>query len=119
MPHKPTDKTKEHVKRLSLAGWSQDDIAYALNISDVTLRKYYDRELNETLLNAGAEIADMVYENAKNGCKDSMKLFLTHRCKWSPYKPPEKQDSATPQDFETFIKLAKAFNESGNFPDSK
>lgn len=78
------------VADLSLAGWAQTQIAYAINIDDETLRKYYERELHEPVLKAGAVLVKSLYEDAMNGCKDSRKFFLTHRCKWAPYKRPEE-----------------------------
>jgi len=117
--HKPTDKSRELVKALSLVGWTHHEIAYVLKICDETLRKHYDRELNEPLYIAGAEIAGSIYELAKNGDKDAMKFFLTHRCRWSPYKPLEKQDNNNSVDYLEILKAAKAINDSQDTSNSK
>lgn len=117
--HVPTSKTRDLVKSLSLVGWTDVEIAYVLKICDETLRKHYDRELNEPLYIAGAEIAGSIYELAKNGDKDCMKFFLTHRCRWTPHKPAEKQESNNSIDYLEILKAAKAINDSQDTPNSK
>jgi ribosome-binding protein aMBF1 (putative translation factor) len=45
-PFEPTMANRLLVRKLARAGWSQDDIAEGLGVSDETLRKYFRYELD-------------------------------------------------------------------------
>lgn len=67
IPHKPTDETRNKVISMYSVGVTQEDLSKFLRIDVKTLRKYYRKELDESLVNANAEIGKSLYEKAKSG----------------------------------------------------
>jgi len=67
LEHVPTDKTKEQVLSASGLGLPQVQIAALLGISDVTLRKHYEKELAVGKATASAQIAKSLYNKAVSG----------------------------------------------------
>lgn len=92
MTHKPTQETREKVAKLAIAGCSQEKIAFYLNITDETLRKYYARDLEVPLLDCTMELSNALYESAMNGNVDDRKFWLTHRGGWYKSPTPEKKE---------------------------
>jgi hypothetical protein len=67
LEHVPTDKTKEQVLSASGLGLPQLQIAALLGISDVTLRKHYEKELAVGKATASANVAKSLYNKALSG----------------------------------------------------
>jgi hypothetical protein len=67
LEHVPTDKTREQVLSASGLGLPQVQIAALLGISDVTLRKHYEKELAVGKATASAQIAKSLYNKAVAG----------------------------------------------------
>jgi hypothetical protein len=67
LEHVPTDKTREQVLSASGLGLPQVQIAALLGISDVTLRKHYEKELAVGKATASAQIAKSLYNKAVSG----------------------------------------------------
>jgi hypothetical protein len=67
LEHVPTDKTREQVLSASGLGLPQLQIAALLGISDVTLRKHYEKELAVGKATASAQIAKSLYNKAVAG----------------------------------------------------
>ena len=63
----PTDKTREQVLSASGLGLPQLQIAALIGISDVTLRKHYEKELAVGKATASAQIAKSLYNKAVAG----------------------------------------------------
>jgi hypothetical protein len=81
-PHKPTESTKEQVKRLSALGCPHEDIATRLKISADTLVKYYQEELDEGRIDANAAIAGTLFSQAKKGNTAAAIFWLKTRARW-------------------------------------
>lgn len=67
LEHVPTDKTREQVLSASGLGLPQLQIAALIGISDVTLRKHYEKELAVGKATASAQIAKSLYNKAVAG----------------------------------------------------
>jgi hypothetical protein len=67
LEHTPTEKTKEQVLSASGLGLPQLQIAALLGISDVTLRKHYEKELAVGKATASAQVAKSLYNKAVSG----------------------------------------------------
>lgn len=67
LEHVPTDKTREQVLSASGLGLPQVQIAALLGISDVTLRKHYEKELAVGKATASAQVAKSLYNKAITG----------------------------------------------------
>ena len=67
LEHIPTDKTREQVLSASGLGLPQVQIAALLGISDVTLRKHYEKELAVGKATASAQVAKSLYNKAISG----------------------------------------------------
>lgn len=67
LEHVPTDKTREQVLSASGLGLPQIQIAALLGISDVTLRKHYEKELAVGKATASAQVAKSLYNKAITG----------------------------------------------------
>jgi len=80
--HKPTESTKEQVKRLSALGCPHEDIATRLKISSDTLVKYYRDELDEGRIDANAAIAGTLFSQAKKGNTAAAIFWLKTRARW-------------------------------------
>jgi transcriptional regulator with XRE-family HTH domain len=60
----PTMANRLLVRKLARAGWSQDDIAEGMGVSDETLRKYFRYELDMGNLEMCSTIESTLYEIA-------------------------------------------------------
>lgn len=67
LEHVPNEKTREQVLSASGLGLPQVQIAALLGISDVTLRKHYEKELAVGKATASAQIAKSLYNKAVAG----------------------------------------------------
>ena len=80
--HKPTEKDRETVKRLSALGVPHEDIATRLKISADTLVKHYKDELDEGRIDANATIAGTLFQQAKKGNTAAAIFWLKTRARW-------------------------------------
>lgn len=101
MTHKPTNETKDLVGKLVIAGCSQEKIAFYLDITDDTLRKYYARELEVPLMDATEALSTAIYQSALNGDKEDRRFWLTHRGGW--YKVPAPDTDKKAGNMETIL----------------
>lgn len=62
--HEPTEVTRAQVSSLVAFGIPQNHIARMIGISDDTLRKYYDDELELGLSDANQKVANVLYSKA-------------------------------------------------------
>src|SRR3954465_15640222 len=62
--YQPTDKDRRMVETLTGMGATQDEIAGLIGVSDVTLRKYYDLELQQGVLKANMQVAQSLFDLA-------------------------------------------------------
>jgi len=80
--HKPTIHTRAKVMEMAcLSEVTHEDIALSLNINVKTLRKYYNKELNNVLHSRNAKLSRGLYKDALAGCKKSRMFWLQHRSK--------------------------------------
>jgi transcriptional regulator with XRE-family HTH domain len=63
-PFEPTMANRLLVRKLARAGWSQDDIAEGLGVSDETLRKYFRYELDMGNIEMCSTIESTLYDIA-------------------------------------------------------
>lgn len=65
-PFEPTTANRLLVRKLAKAGWSQDQIAEGMGVSDETLRKYFRYELDMGNIEMCSTIESTLYEIATN-----------------------------------------------------
>ncbi len=91
-PHVPTLLTRAKVEGFCCAGFTQDQIANYLRISDDTLRKYYRDELDMALMNKTLALSNNLYADALNGDKDDRQFWLKCQAGWHYARAPEDKD---------------------------
>jgi len=80
--HIPTEETRKLVKMLASLGTRYQDIALKLDIIDDTLRKHYKNELEEGRIDANAQIANTLFQQAKKGNMTAAIFWLKTRAGW-------------------------------------
>ena len=80
--HIPDEKSKALVKSLAAVGTRYVDIAHKLSITDDTLRKHYKAELEDGRIDANAQIANTLFQNAKSGNMTAAIFWLKTRAGW-------------------------------------
>ena len=80
--HSPTPATRSLVEIHSSVGTRQEVIADLLDIDEKTLRKYYRKELDQSLAKANATIGGKLFNKAKDGDVASMIFWLKTRAGW-------------------------------------
>jgi hypothetical protein len=79
----PTDKDRSIVKAMASYGIPQEDIGRVIGISHVTLRKYYEAELDTAGIQANAKVAETCYALATSGhCPAATFFWLKTRAGW-------------------------------------
>jgi len=63
-PHEPTDKDRKQVSLMAGIGLTHNQIAKIVGISDETLRKYYDKELDVSAAMMNAQVAQNLFSIA-------------------------------------------------------
>lgn len=81
--YKPTNEQRALVQALASTGIKQDDIALVLNISKVTLNKYYRAELDTAAHKANAKVAQSLYNQAISGNTAAAIFWLKIRAGWT------------------------------------
>ncbi len=82
LPHKPTAKTREKVCDFKSFGITNEEIANYLGISIETLTKYYREELDKSIINANAAMAQSLYKKGLNGDISAQIFWLKTRGRW-------------------------------------
>lgn len=86
--HEPTVETRAQVAALVAFGIPQIHIARQVGISDETLRKYYQNELDCGLHDANSQVANVLFEKAVIQKDLSAVIFwLKTRARWSDKAP--------------------------------
>ena len=80
--HIPTEDSKKLVRNLAAVGTRYVDIAHKLDITDDTLRKHYKAELEDGRIDANAQIANTLFQNAKSGNMTAAIFWLKTRAGW-------------------------------------
>lgn len=80
--HIPSDETKKLVRNLAAVGVRYVDIAHKLDITDDTLRKHYKGELEDGRIDANAQIANTLFQQAKKGNMTAAIFWLKTRAGW-------------------------------------
>lgn len=80
--HKPTDENRRLVKMLAAVGARVDDIGTKLGISHDTVLKYYRQELEEGRIDANAQVAQTLFQQAKSGNTAAMIFWMKTRAGW-------------------------------------
>lgn len=88
-PHEPTERLRQRVTDLAIAGIPQYMIAKVIRIDDDTLKKHYHRELECSEPEAVERVASTVVMQALNGNEKSQSLYL--KTKGAKYGWVEKQ----------------------------
>ena len=81
--HEPTDVTRATVKSLAAFGIPQDAIGRQIGVSENTLRKHYERELDMGLHEANAKMAQTLYKKGLEGDTACMIFWLKTRARWN------------------------------------
>lgn len=102
--HEPTEKTRSEVVALTSFGVRQEEVATYLDIDPKTLRKYYRRELDTSLIKTNMQVAKSLFRNATENENVSAQIFwLKTKAGWKEDKEEEK-----PQDTSITINLVDA-----------
>jgi len=80
--HIPDDKSRSLVKTFAAVGTRYVDIAHKLGITDDTLRKHYKPELEDGRIDANAQIANTLFQQAKKGNMTAAIFWLKTRAGW-------------------------------------
>lgn len=81
--HEPNDKIRAKVSALTSFGITQEEISKYLEISVETLKKYYQYELDNSQLDANAQVAAKLFKKAtKNEDLSAIIFWLKTRARW-------------------------------------
>ena len=90
--HIPTEATKAEVAALVAYGIKQEHIASRLRITDTTLRKHYEYELENGLSNMINEVANALYrKGVDQGDTSALIFILKTRGRWREKDPDENK----------------------------
>jgi|TARA_R100001530_G_scaffold29784_1_gene23383 hypothetical protein len=84
--HKPTDDSREEVRRLAGFGIPGEDIALVVGVSRPTLIKHYRTELDDGVAKANAHVAGFLFNQARAGNVSAQIFWLKTRARWK--EPP-------------------------------
>ena len=87
--HRSTPETRLIVKELYAAGIQKARIAKRLGVSDDTLVKHYEKELDDSLENLINGLAKSLYQRAIDGDEKAAEFWLKCRAKWAAAKSDE------------------------------
>jgi len=95
-PHKPTDVTRDFVMRCLKAGCTRDTIADAMDITDDTLRKYYQFEIKTAAMELKAMSIGVIDHHLEDNNLEAAKFVLSRRAGWAETTKSEiKNDTKT------------------------
>lgn len=94
--HKPTDENRRLVKMLAAVGARVDDIGTKLGISHDTVQKFYRTELEEGRIDANAQVAQTLFQQAKSGNTAAMIFWMKTRAGWKERHVIEAEGGETP-----------------------
>jgi hypothetical protein len=81
--YKPSEKDRDIVRAMASYGIPQEDIGRVIGISHVTLRKYFESELETAAIQANAKVAETCYAMATSGqCPAATFFWLKTRANW-------------------------------------
>ena len=80
--HKATDENRRLVKMLAAVGARVDDIGTKLGISHDTVLNHYRQELEEGRIDANAQVAQTLFQQAKSGNTAAMIFWMKTRAGW-------------------------------------
>ena len=80
--HIPSEDSRKLVKNLAAMGVRYVDIAHKLTINDETLRKHYREDLESGRIDANAQIANTLFQQAKKGNMTAAIFWLKTRAGW-------------------------------------
>lgn len=80
--HKPTPENSKIARTLAAVGIRHEEIAEKLDISADTLTKYYRKELHDGRVDANAQIAKSLFDQAKSGNVSASIFWLKTRAGW-------------------------------------
>ena len=81
--HKPTEATRQQARDMAGLGLPHEQIGALIGISDVTLRKYYEDDLQMGKAQASARIADTLFNKAQSGDTTAMIWWTKAQMRWS------------------------------------
>jgi len=80
--HKPTEQSRLRVMCDAIAGFTQNQIADRMGISDDTLRKYYREELDSGVKSIVSEAVSVVVQEMRDGDRTSAFFILKCKGRW-------------------------------------
>lgn len=78
----PTDEQRRLVEHYCSIGYTQDQIAALMDVSDVTLRRYYEKELKNGALKVNAQVGGKLFQKAMGGDTASLIFWAKTRMGW-------------------------------------
>lgn len=83
IPHERNDKTAGQVEAMAALGFSEKDIAVALNLRPGQVKQHYSRELEVAAVKANSQVARAFFDAAKSGKNWQASLaWLKARAGW-------------------------------------
>jgi hypothetical protein len=80
--YEPTEVQRRTVESMTGFGATQMEIGRILGISDATLRKYFETELQQGVIKANTAVAQSLFETARAGNVTAMIFWLKVRAGW-------------------------------------
>ena len=94
-PFEPSEKDRVTVKAMIGYGITQDDVAKVIGISDVSLRKYFPREIELAVVEANLMVAQSLHQMATKGKNVTAAIWWSKtRMGWSERLPVDKDGNA-------------------------
>ena len=116
---KATDKDRELVSNLVLAGVSHEIIARILKISENTLKKHFKPELEDTMSQRKAAIAGKCYQQAMAGDTALLIFLAKTQLRWSDKSDNDNNTITLPRIQVEILPKSKVNNDdAGNKKDS-
>jgi len=102
-PMEPTDEQRRLVEHYCSIGYTQDQIAALMDVSDVTLRKYYAPELKNGTLKVNAQIGGKLFQKAMGGDTASLIFWAKTRMGWKETSGMEHSGEITQKIVREFV----------------
>lgn len=91
-PHQPSDENRRFVAAMASVGINQEDIARVVGIHPDTLRLHYRDELDKSMPQANARVAQNLFRIATGEGREAVVaaiFWLKCRAGWSEFSPPK------------------------------
>lgn len=114
-PHVPTDEMREKIREFISFGITIGELSDHFKLDEKTIRKYYSEEIDNSLLNANAKVARVLFKKCVVD-EDTASVFfwLKTRAKWR--ETDKKDDKNTGQALLETLQEAIKDRQNGSKP---